>query len=251
MIGKKFGKSILCLTFGLLVCFITFGTYTAVSPFIEDSSNVFAQLCQVQIFFALLSSIALKFSLTETAESRERLDVLLTGLTFMPFVMSIILRTPIRRLLEASERAKLQRLLLKMCSGMKKAQTADSNAVVPSMGQHDQGAISDELVTLDDAAVLDKVSSAAPAPVADPVPVFELVGVASIPEAPAPAAPSMTSMPPSAALPPMEDRKKSPIEDLSERIKATFSPKEAPGPLPPARGSAEPAAPAPAASYDA
>ena len=69
--------------FGLMVCFITFGAYTAVNPFEEDRPNIFAQLCQFQIFFALLSSIALKFSSTMTPDALRNMDGLLTILTFV------------------------------------------------------------------------------------------------------------------------------------------------------------------------
>jgi hypothetical protein len=40
------------LIFGLMICFITFGAYTALTPFVADTSNTFSQLCQMQIFFA-------------------------------------------------------------------------------------------------------------------------------------------------------------------------------------------------------
>merc|ERR1711871_869494 len=106
------------LIFGLIVCFCTFGVYTAFAPFIEYNSNIFAQLCQVQIFFALLSSVALNFSRADDVDekSRHMMDVLLTACTFVPMGVSCLLHTPLVRCLEAHERNRLRRKLLMMCS---------------------------------------------------------------------------------------------------------------------------------------
>jgi len=103
------------LIFGLMVCFITFGAYTAVNPFEEDRPNIFAQLCQFQIFFALLSSIALKFSSTMTPDALRNMDGLLTILTFVPLTVSVILRTPLNKFLEQRERDQLNRKLMRLC----------------------------------------------------------------------------------------------------------------------------------------
>ena len=45
------------LTIGLLVCFITFAMYTAYAPFTSHSNDILSMVCQLQIFFTLLSSI--------------------------------------------------------------------------------------------------------------------------------------------------------------------------------------------------
>ena len=97
-----------------MVCFITFGFYTSISPFQDDTPNIFAQLCQVQIFFALLSSIALKFSTTMTPSTLNNMDVLLTILTFIPITISAILHTPLSRLLERQTRSRLQKQVAKL-----------------------------------------------------------------------------------------------------------------------------------------
>ena len=47
-------------TYGLLVCFLTFGAYTAWRPYAEASDDRLSQLCQVQIFFALIASIIMQ-----------------------------------------------------------------------------------------------------------------------------------------------------------------------------------------------
>ena len=49
------------LIFGLMVCFLTFGAYMVYAPYAEQDDDYLAQLCQVQIFFSLVSSITLKY----------------------------------------------------------------------------------------------------------------------------------------------------------------------------------------------
>jgi hypothetical protein len=107
--------SVAQLIFGLMVCFVTFGAYTAWAPFAEERANVLAQACQVQIFFALCSAIALSFDVGRTEESSRSIDVLLTVLTFVPLSMTVVLRTPVVRLLEQRERAKLEMELQRLC----------------------------------------------------------------------------------------------------------------------------------------
>ena len=80
------------LIFGLVLCFCTFGFYTATAPFDDKGSNIVAQLCQAQIFFALLSSVSLKFSGTLTSTALHNLDAILTVLTFMPLVALLAMR---------------------------------------------------------------------------------------------------------------------------------------------------------------
>ena len=45
------------LTFGLLISFFCFGAYTYWGPYAKEEDDKLAQLCQAQIFFALLSSM--------------------------------------------------------------------------------------------------------------------------------------------------------------------------------------------------
>ena len=59
------------LIFGLVVCFLTFGVNVFYAPYIEDGDDHLAQLCQVQIFFALLSSITLKFDEEHTSRRNQ------------------------------------------------------------------------------------------------------------------------------------------------------------------------------------
>jgi len=132
------------LIFGLLVCFVTFGMYTSIKPYEEARANVLAQICQVQVFFALVSAIALSFDQNKKDSSSRTLDIMLTVLTFMPLTIGILLRTPLIRLLDAAERAKFERKLRRRCCGRaaisgeeqppaSAASTQDVSAVVPLM----------------------------------------------------------------------------------------------------------------------
>lgn len=86
--------SISQLVFGLMVCFITFGMFVYYAPFEETGDDRLAQLCQGQIFFALLSSIALSFDAEQRTASRN-LDVLLVALWVLPITLSAFLLSPL------------------------------------------------------------------------------------------------------------------------------------------------------------
>ena len=95
------------LIFGLIVCFITFGLYTYFSPYKEPHVNLLAQACQCQIFFALLTSIALKFAAAATEGQGESLiDIVLVVLTFVPAAVVLIFQTPARDIFYPEKRAK-------------------------------------------------------------------------------------------------------------------------------------------------
>lgn len=91
-------------------------------PFAEERANVLAQACQVQIFFALCSAIALSFD--QSGQSSKSLDVLLTTLTFVPLALTVLLRTPLVKLLEQRERTKLETRLRKLCCSRRTDQLA-------------------------------------------------------------------------------------------------------------------------------
>ena len=64
------------------------------APYVEDGDDYLAQLCQVQIFFALLSSVALQFDAATRLEA-SNMDVLLTTLTFIVLALAVVLETPL------------------------------------------------------------------------------------------------------------------------------------------------------------
>jgi len=89
------------LMFGLIVCFVTFGAYTYHLPYDESKSNFLAQICQCQIFFALLSSVALRFAATSiTSAGTDLLDYVLTTLTLLPGIILTVFQSPASQIFE-------------------------------------------------------------------------------------------------------------------------------------------------------
>jgi hypothetical protein len=87
------------LLFGLMVCFMCFGAYVHFDPFEDRGNDAVARLCQVQIFFSLLSSVALSFSDDENAGSY--IDTLLVMLWFLPVTLAVVLESPLKSVLSA------------------------------------------------------------------------------------------------------------------------------------------------------
>ena len=70
------------LTFGLLVCFVAFGFYVHFDPYEDRGNDAVAKLCQMQIFFSLLASVALTSASEQNAGSN--MDILLVVLYCLP-----------------------------------------------------------------------------------------------------------------------------------------------------------------------
>jgi hypothetical protein len=81
--------SVAQLIFGLMVCFITFGEYMMVMPYEDMFDNRLAQLCQMAIFFCLLSSIVLKYDEYAIA-SPMNMDIILTIIVPLPAAITIL-----------------------------------------------------------------------------------------------------------------------------------------------------------------
>ena len=75
------------LIVGLLVCFISYGMYASYEPYIKASDDWLAKVCQVSLFFSLVSSIALK---VESDSSTEALSVLLLFTLAVPPVTAFL-----------------------------------------------------------------------------------------------------------------------------------------------------------------
>lgn len=75
------------LIVGLLVCFISYGMYASYEPYVKDSDDWLAKVCQVSLFFSLVSSIALK---VEADSSTEALGVLLLFTLAVPPVTAFL-----------------------------------------------------------------------------------------------------------------------------------------------------------------
>ena len=54
---------------GLLVCFISYGMYASYQPYVEHSDDWLSKVCQVSLFFSLVSSIALKMEPDSSADA--------------------------------------------------------------------------------------------------------------------------------------------------------------------------------------
>ena len=65
---------------GLLVCFISYGMYASYEPYVEKSDDQLAKVCQVSLFFSLVSSIALKMQPDGSADTLAGLLVFMLAL---------------------------------------------------------------------------------------------------------------------------------------------------------------------------
>lgn len=74
------------LIVGLIVCFVFAMLYAAYSPYLDRSDDRLATVCQVSLFFSLVSSIALKM---ERDTSADALGVLLVVSLCVPPVLAI------------------------------------------------------------------------------------------------------------------------------------------------------------------
>ena len=68
------------LIYGLMICFVAFGAYVHCDPYEDRGNDAVAALCQMQIFFSLLASVAL----TSVSDAGTNMDVLLVVLYFLP-----------------------------------------------------------------------------------------------------------------------------------------------------------------------
>jgi len=80
------------LVWGLVVCFVAFGLYVHFDPYEERGDNAVAALCQVQIFFSLLASVALT---SDSGAAGTNMDVLLVVLYCFPVGLAIFLESPL------------------------------------------------------------------------------------------------------------------------------------------------------------
>jgi amino acid transporter len=94
------------LIFGLMVCFLTFGTYVSLSPYADEADDTLAKISQVQIFFTLLSAIALTFQKL-APDDNSSLDVLLIVCLVIPFACALLMETPLHKLFLQEERRQM------------------------------------------------------------------------------------------------------------------------------------------------
>jgi len=91
------------LVLGLIICFISFGAYMYLSPFTKSTHDVMSQLCQFQIFFALLAGVVLKTDPTELETAW--LGTILTVMCAVPPFIGILFNNDwVRSLFDAKRR---------------------------------------------------------------------------------------------------------------------------------------------------
>ena len=72
---------------GLMVCFLSFGMYASYDPYVAESDDRLAKVCQTALFFSLVSAIAIKM---ERDSSAEALGVLLIFTLAVPPVLAFV-----------------------------------------------------------------------------------------------------------------------------------------------------------------
>ena len=75
---------------GLVICFITFGMYTGLRPFIKPKDDMLAQVAQIAIFFALLAGLMI-----QTNADSPAIDVILMLMLIVPPTLALIFNTPL------------------------------------------------------------------------------------------------------------------------------------------------------------
>jgi len=80
------------LTYGIMVCFLTYGALMLWAPYDKPEDDRLAQACQVQIFFALLADIILSYD-EDPVQANSRIDWLLSGTTMGLLGLSIYQNT--------------------------------------------------------------------------------------------------------------------------------------------------------------
>jgi len=102
------------LILGLLICFISFGAYMALSPFTDEKHDYVSIICQLQIFFALLAGVMLNSPATEPSE-RLVMGYILMALQAVPPFFTAFLSSPLsKHVLDKERRRKLFRGLDKL-----------------------------------------------------------------------------------------------------------------------------------------
>ena len=81
------------LVFGLMICFLCFGAYVHFDPYEDRGNDAVARLCQTQIFFSLLASVAIASD--DGANAGSNLDAVLVVLWFVPVGLACFLESPV------------------------------------------------------------------------------------------------------------------------------------------------------------
>jgi hypothetical protein len=98
-----------------MICFVSVAFYAYHLPYAGEKENTLALLCQVQIFFTLLSAIAINAA----GGSNNTVDGLLTGVLATVAGLACTLVTPADFLLSPSKQAKACEKLLGLLNKLK------------------------------------------------------------------------------------------------------------------------------------
>lgn len=94
------------LILGLMICFLSFGLYMMFSPYIKDKHDYVSQICQIQIFFALLSGVVLNSNPSQ--REVHAMGLVLMALQAVPPFFTAFLTSPLaKHVLERERRKKL------------------------------------------------------------------------------------------------------------------------------------------------
>lgn len=115
------------LVVGLLVCFISSSLNATYSPYIDEDDGRLAELCQLSLFFVLVSTIALRM---EGQTSADTLGILLVVTLFVPPAFAFLLHSGV---LKAKARvANFCALALGLCFVCAERTTAASRESTPT-----------------------------------------------------------------------------------------------------------------------
>ena len=75
---------------GLVICFITFGMYTGLRPYVNKKDDTLSQVAQIAIFFSLLAGLMLMTNAESPA-----IDVILICMLIVPPTLALIFNSPL------------------------------------------------------------------------------------------------------------------------------------------------------------
>ena len=114
------------LIFALIVTFVISCIYAYVQPYVDSSTNTLALLCQAQIFFVLLTIIAIR---TRDGDSAA-IDILLVILTWAPLALTVVMSA-----IEKQVGEKVAKILEKVKKVKTKVHSAAPNSRAPGLVQ--------------------------------------------------------------------------------------------------------------------
>ena len=101
------------LILGLIVCFVSFGLYMMFAPFTKTKHDYVSQVCQIQIFLALLSGVI--FNTESSPAEKEAMSYILMALQALPPGIAAFLSSPASKyMLDPAKRKKASKMFSKL-----------------------------------------------------------------------------------------------------------------------------------------